>query len=280
MLLLPGKATEKDKKEKEKINYSVTTITKLRKTIHNRPSSTKYLFATEIFNVAQSLADVLKCFVSQKELSINKCDSAVLHDLSILVKSQYVDTIKTFSDFLANSENKSILNEFLAKSFIEEHVGNQILVVTYKDIVFSNNNTLVMDEDIAICLTEEADQRFVRHAYNCFRNNIFSVVISTNDTDIVMLLIANFPYMYDTNSDINLYCLFGKSDSKRIYIINELAVQIGFERCKGFSFFHAFTGCNTVSSFLKYSKQHFFIVGLHVKTRNSLKRSKNLVIHQ
>ena len=149
--------------------------------------------------------DVLKCFVAQKERSINKCDSAVMHDLSILVKSQCVDNIKTFSDlskrlysrimeisdwykrcdivadqyfqeslkndlrssralgtimtftgetqlpsdfrdFLANSENKSILNEFLAKSVIEEHVGNQILVVTYKDTVFSNNNTLVMDK--------------------------------------------------------------------------------------------------------------------------------------
>ena len=100
-----------------------------------------------------------------------------------------------------------------------------------------------MDEDIAICLIEEADQRLVQHAYNCFRNNIFSVVISTNDTDIVMLLIANFPYMYDINRD-----------SKRTYIINELAVQIGFEKCKGFSFFHAFTGCDTVSSFFKHSK--------------------------
>ena len=92
------------------MNYSVTTLIKLRKAVHNRPSSTNYLFATEIFNVAQSLAensetlyhgsksDVLKCFASQKELSINKCDSAIMHDLSILVKSQYVDTTKAFND--------------------------------------------------------------------------------------------------------------------------------------------------------------------------------------
>ena len=253
MLLLPGKATAKDKKENNKMNYSATTLTKLREAIHNHPSSTEYLFATEVFDVAQSLAensetlyhgtksDVLKCFVSQNELSINKCDSSIMHDLLILVKSQYVDIIKTFSimeisdgykrcdiitdryfqeslkNNFANSENKSILNEFLAKSFMEEHVGNQTLVVTYKDTVFSNNNTLVMDEGIAICLTEEAYQRFVRHAYNCFRNSTFSVVISTNDTDIVMLLIANFPYMCDINRDIKLYCLFGQSDR---YIFN------------------------------------------------------------
>ena len=110
LLILPGKVTEKDKNEKDRMNNSVTTLTKLREAIHNRPSSTKDLFATEIFNVAQSLpencetlyhgskSDVLKCFVSQKELSINKCDSAILHYLSILVESQYVDTIKTFSD--------------------------------------------------------------------------------------------------------------------------------------------------------------------------------------
>ena len=40
-------------------------------------------------------------------------------------------------------------------------------------------------------------------------------------------------------------------------LINEFAVQIGFEKCKGFSFFHAFTGYNTVSSFFKHSKITF-----------------------
>ena len=79
-----------------------------------------------------------------------------------------------------------------------------------------------------------------------------------NDTDVVMLLIANYPYMFNMNVGVNLYCLFGPSEcEKKTYVINEIAVEVGFEKCKGFSFFHAFTRCDTVSSFFKHRKATF-----------------------
>ena len=322
VFLLPGKVVDKQKKESDKMNYSINTLTKLREAIHNRPNLT-------IFDVAQSFAenskmlyhgtksDVLKCFTSHNALIIKKEDSSMLHDLSILVKSQgqYVQTIKSFNDlskhlysrilkasegykrcdlvtdryfseslkgnirnvrglgtamtfngemtlprdfmdFLGNSENKNNLNEFLVKRFLEEHLGTQTLVVTYKDSIISNKS-LLSDEDITNCMTEEAGQRLVRHAYNCIRNGILSVVVSTNATDVVMLLIANFPHMIIINSRVILYCSFGPPDNKRIYNINELAEEIGYEKCRGFSFFHAFTGCDTVSSFFRHGKAVF-----------------------
>ena len=86
---------------------------------------------------------------------------------------------------------------------------------------------------------------------------ISSIVISTNDTHVIMLLIAKFPIMLNRNCGIKLYCLFGLSDNKKTFFINELAAQIGFENCKGLSFFHTFTGCDTVSSFLSRAKQNF-----------------------
>ena len=136
---------------------------------------------------------------------------------------------RDFMDSLGNSENKNNLNEFLVKRFLEEHLGTQTLVATYKDSIISNNQTLLSDEDITNCTTEEADQRLVRHAYNCIRNGILSVVVSTNDTDVVMLLIANFPHMIIIDSRVCLYCSFGPPDNKRIYNINELAEEIGFD---------------------------------------------------
>ena len=260
-------------------------------------------------------SDILKCFSSHNDVVIDKFDSAIIHDLSILVKSQYVDNIKTFNelskhlysriakisegykrcdvvadryfpnslkgnlrkgrslgtaisfsgdtklpfdfkDFLGNSENKTNLNQLLVKCFIEEHTNYiQTFVVTFNDTVLSNQQCLYDDEDISNCSIEEADQRLVRHAYNCIRNEISS--ISTNDTDVIMLLIANFPIMLNINCGIKLYCLFGLSDNKKTFFINELAAQIGFEKCKGLSFFHTFTGCDTVSSFFKQSKAKF-----------------------
>ena len=166
--------------------------------------------------------------------------------------------LSDFKDFLGNSENKTNLNQLLVKCFIEEHTNNiQTFVVTFNDTVLSNQQCLYDDEDISNCSIEEADQRLVRHAYNCIRNEISSIVISTNDTDVIMLLIANFPIMLNINCGIKLYCLFRLSDNKKTFFINELAAQIGFEKCKGLSFFHTFTGCDTVSSFFKQSKAKF-----------------------
>ena len=84
---------------------------------------------------------------------------------------------RDFMDFLGNSENKNNLNEFLVQRFLQEQEGVQTFVATYKDTIISNNNLLLLDEDIANCMTEEADQRLVRHAYNCIRNGIISVVV-------------------------------------------------------------------------------------------------------
>ena len=105
VFLLPGKVVDKQKKESDRMNYSINTLTKLREAIHNRPNLTKELFntltklreaihnrpnltkelfSTEIFDVAQSLAehsemlyhgtksDVLKCFTFNNALLIKK----------------------------------------------------------------------------------------------------------------------------------------------------------------------------------------------------------------
>ena len=327
-LLVPSKVEEKHKKEVNKMIYSTNSLTKLREAIHLRSYHSKQLFATEIFGVAQSLAgnsetlyhgtksDILKCFSSHNDVVIDKFDSAIIHDLSILVKSQYVDNIKTFNepskhlysriakisegykrcdvvadryfpnslkgnlrkgrglgttisfsgdtklpsdfkDFLGNSENKTNLNQLLVKCFIEEHTNNiQTFVVTFNDTVLSNQQCLYDDEDISNCSIEEADQRLVRHAYNCIRNEISSIVISTNDTDVIMLLIANFPIMLNINCGIKLYCLFGLSDNKKTFFINELAAQIGFEKCKGLSFF-ILLDVTRFRVFLSRAKQNF-----------------------
>jgi hypothetical protein len=160
---------------------------------------------------------------------------------------------RDFMDFLGNSENKTHLNEFLVKRFLQEHVGTQTFVATYKD---SNNESLLLDEDITNCMTEETDQRLVRYAYNCIRNGILSIFVSTNDTDVVMLLIANFPHMININSRVCLYCSSGPPDN-----INELAEEIGYEKCM------LPQGATQFPAFLGMERQYFLTVGLKVKAR-------------
>ena len=56
----------------------------------------------------------------------------------------------------------------------------------------------------------------------------------------------------------NIYYRFIIGDDVRFYNINELCLLFGEETCKSLPFFHAFTGCDTVSSFFNHSKIQFW----------------------
>ena len=66
--------------------------------------------------------------------------------------------------------------------------------------------------------------------------------------------------MYGINRDIKLYCLFGKSDSKRTYIINELLCK----NVKVFLFSMELLDATQFQVFLSTAKQHFLSDGLPV----------------
>ena len=64
--------------------------------------------------------------------------------------------------FLSNKVNKRNLNEYLAKLFINCHQANeQILYITYRDIVLSNKQNVLLEQDISVCSSKEADQRII-----------------------------------------------------------------------------------------------------------------------
>ena len=95
---------------------------KIRKAMHYRPEMVKKLFSKELFGVAQSIAqtsktlyhgqksDILKKFPSHPSITLSE-KSGIIHDLSVLTKSQTIGKEKTFSDF-ANS----IYERIMAKS--------------------------------------------------------------------------------------------------------------------------------------------------------------------
>ena len=72
-----------------------------------------------------------------------------------------------------------------------------------------------------------------------------TVMISTSDTDIVVISIAMF-----ANLQLNeLWLAFGVGKHLRYIPIHQIAEQLGEQRCKSLLFFHAFTGCDQVSAF-------------------------------
>ena len=131
-----------------------------------------------------------------------------------IIFSGETNLLSDFKGFLGNSDNKSRLNEFLVKKFHEKHTNQQTFVVTFQNSAICNDAYLYDDDDISICQIEEVDQRIVCHVVNCIRNRILSIVICTNDTDVLILLVANFPSMLQINGHIKVFCLFGTDEKK------------------------------------------------------------------
>ncbi len=70
-------------------------------------------------------------------------------------------------------------------------------------------------------------------------------MIRTVDTDVIVLAVANVPKLGVSE----LWILFSK-DKKLCYLaIHEIANILGPQKALALPFFHAFTGCDVVSSF-------------------------------
>ena len=161
------------------------------------------------------------------------------------------------SKFLTNSINKTNLNEFLVKKFISHHHGKQqILCVTSGDEVISNSDVST-ETDITRCSAEEADPRIIRHVINLGKKGYTNVHVKTIDSDVVMLCLTYVDHVI-ANGIEKFIVIYGPK-KKKIDIIYHL-VKFGSDICNGFSFFHAFTGCDTVSSFYRIGKAKFWDV--------------------
>ena len=120
----------------------------------------------------------------------------------------------------------------------------------------TNVNALALESRINDCTSEEADQRLVRHTINYIENGFNKVVVRTVDTDVLVLLIGNMPYVNGI-ADATVYSLFGQS-TLSYYNISEIATQYGDEFSTALPFMYGFSGCDTVSSFFGMGKCKWF----------------------
>lgn len=131
------------------------------------------------------------------------------------------------------------------------------IVVTYGDSILTNIDEIQFENDISNCTIEEADQRIIRHVINCVKNNFTCIVVCTGDTDVLILLISIVPLLQELSS-CKLFCKFGLGENLKWFDLNNICEILGNDVCKSLPFFHAFTGCDTVSSFFNHSKIKFF----------------------
>ena len=117
-----------------------------------------------------------------------------------------------------------------------------------ENAITTTSDTSVNLEEVVPCSHEEADMRIFVHARHAAIEGYKSLMIAANDTDIVVIAISLMPSLAATGLE-KMWVAFGKGEHRRWIPIHELVSAIGPEKTTGILFFHAFTGCDLVSSF-------------------------------
>jgi hypothetical protein len=144
--------------------------------------------------------------------------------------------------FLRVSKNKTELFSFLAKQTVLLETECQIISTHDHDVLCKLTRNV---DGLAPCTHEEADTQILLHVADAVQEGYNNFLIRTTDTDVLVLAIA-------TVQELNisqLWIAFGTGNFFRYLAAHEMALALGPERSLALPFFHAFTGCDTVSSF-------------------------------
>ena len=118
----------------------------------------------------------------------------------------------------------------------------------------SLDGSLVSDieEDLYSTSQEEADTRLILHSVlaSKFIPDGMQIVVRSPDTDVLILLVSHChrikrPTLFDT----------GTGNNRRLISVNQIAHAVGPDVAEALLAFHAFTGCDTTSSFVRNGKR-------------------------
>ena len=96
---------------------------------------------------------------------------------------------------------------------------------------------------------EEADTRLLLHARHATKEPFNAIVISSEDTDVRILCLA-----FSNDVKVPLFHRCVSQQMARYIDIGKIASAIGLQVCKALLGLHAFTGCDSVSSFAGIGK--------------------------
>jgi hypothetical protein len=163
-----------------------------------------------------------------------------------------------WKSFLRIDENKAELFNFLAKCVEGIELEGVTLISTHNEDVLCS---VPIDKyGIAPCNHEEADTRVLLHAAHAVKKGHTKVLIRTVDNDVVVLDVA-----YTQRLGIQeLWVAFGVGKHFRYIPVHQIATDLGVQSCEALPFFHAFTGCDTVSAFCGRGKKLDTRYGRHI----------------
>uniref|UniRef100_UPI00358F6B91 uncharacterized protein n=1 Tax=Myxine glutinosa TaxID=7769 RepID=UPI00358F6B91 len=158
-----------------------------------------------------------------------------------------------WQEFLRLADNKTELFDFLAHQVVE-HLSAE------KDVYTTcGQNVLCMrvHQDIsslAPCTHEEADTQMLLHTVDAARRGYRRIMLRTVDTDVLVLAVSTVARLENTE----IWVAFGTGKHLRYIPAHDIATELGSEKARALPMFHAFTGCDTVSSFAGRGKKTAF----------------------
>ena len=160
------------------------------------------------------------------------------------------DLPSSWPDFLHVDQNKTELFQFLSNRISSASFVDRQVFVTDGPMVLSNKSQELITLP-SYCSHEEADTRLLLHVFDAAGAGFSKVMIRTVDTDVVVIAIACFSRL----AVEELWVWFGTGSHVRYVPVHELAVSLKPDHCLALPFFHAFTGCDTVSAFAGHGKK-------------------------
>ena len=149
-------------------------------------------------------------------------------------------------DFLRDPLNKSELFSFLSdKIKATTWAAEKLVFVTEGTAVASIGTTDTMGQ----CSHEEADTRIIVHLIHALKLGGRRIQVRTVDTDVVVILIGVFLDIAATYPTADVWVAFGMGNNHKLFHINTICETLGEQRSKSLPIFHAFSGCDTTSSF-------------------------------
>ena len=157
---------------------------------------------------------------------------------------------QNWRSFLRVDSNKTELFQFLA-SMIESAVTpeGKIFVTTKGERVISTSTLDI--SALQPCTQEEADHRIMLHCAHAYQHGMKKIMVHATDTDVLVLTIATASVL----EGCEIWLAFGHNKNFRYIAAHTIAAELGDDWCKGLLFMHAFSGCDTVSSFCGIGKK-------------------------
>ena len=152
---------------------------------------------------------------------------------------------KSWKDFLRVDGNKTELFKFLAQhvTCLAVDEGKVLYATSAQDVLRSTCQAEL--SNLTPCSQEEADTGLILHAADAVPQGKRRVFVCTVNTDVVVLTATFFSQM---KAD-EMWIAFSTGKNFRFIPIHEIVSLFTPKICSSLLEFHAFTGCDTVSSF-------------------------------